>query len=130
MGQVDRVLIAGARDSMTLPDTATDEGQAALLDLNARVADITGVDQGDVDAILCMAAKDAAPLIADAASVVVRAVWPWQNDGTAALTIECPRHHPDGCTWWLDVSDSQPVALSYLVAIADAHNAQVHGQTG
>lgn len=66
MAQVDRVLAAGAREYIALPRGSADQGMAKLLELHARIAAATGVEEGDVDAILFVTAGDAARLLAEA----------------------------------------------------------------
>lgn len=62
MGQVDAVLLTGAHDATAL-DAPAAESSAAYGRLLDRVSHATGVDRGDVDAILSWCAADAAVLV-------------------------------------------------------------------
>lgn len=71
VGQVDQVLTAGARDYVAWAAfndrvPGYEKGSyATLTKLTERVAETTGVNASDVDAILCWASEDAAPLIVE-----------------------------------------------------------------
>ena len=58
MGDVDAVLLAGARTAVLL-DTSTTEGATAYGQLIDRVGRVTGVGRDDVGAILTWCAQDA-----------------------------------------------------------------------